>query len=120
MILEDKVVIDVIVGRFNFFKLFENLDLEEKWEFCFGGFWIKCFFKWGVLDLKLVVMVVDVFFGDDVIEVRVGWMLIGLMVLFFDGGRKFYVVYIIVWRGVLVEIIKFVLWVRDNGWYKIM
>ncbi|KAK4658096.1 Phosphatase dcr2 [Podospora pseudocomata] len=117
---EDKVVIDVTVGRLNPSKSSENSDSEEKWESRPGGLWIKRSSKRGVSDSKSAVTAVDVLFGDDAIEARAGWMLTGSTALLLDGGRKFHAAHITVRRGAPVEITKPVPRVKDNGRYKIM
>lgn len=112
--VEDSVVMDVFVGCFEFVQG----EFVDKWEFCGNGLWVRCLVKKKLSDLDDVIMDVDVLYGDDVIEVRDGWVIIGILLLL--SGGFIYSVYFIVWRGVLVEVKKLVLCILDNGRFKIM
>lgn len=122
---EDKVVVDVMVGRINpnSKKGSEGSapeDDREKWESRPNGLWIKRSSKKGVSDSKRAVTAVDVLFGDDAVEARPGWAIQGGTPLLLDGGRSIPAAHITIRRGAPQEVVKPSLQVNDNGRFKIM
>ena len=130
---EDRVVVDVSVGRLNpevaAAKSAKNGRRgesakdhhkgEEKWESRPGGLWIKRSNKRGVSDSKSAVTGVDVLFGDDAVEARPGWAITGTSLLL-DAGSKVPAAHITVRRGAEEEPFKPVPRIADNGKFKIM
>jgi hypothetical protein len=124
---EDKVVIDVSVGRLNpdvaagksSHNRRDKEKGEEKWEARPGGLWIKRSNKRGVSDSKSAVTAVDVLFGDDAVEARPGWQITGTALLL-DSGSKVPGAHVTVRRGAEQEPYKPVPRIMDNGRFKIM
>ncbi|KAK4163518.1 Metallo-dependent phosphatase-like protein [Cladorrhinum sp. PSN259] len=120
---EDKVVVDVWVGRLDPSKSKDIKDDGEdgKWEQRSGGLWVKRSSKKGVSDSKAAVTAVDVLFGDDAVEARPGWVMRGGTKLLLDGGRSSIPgAHITIRRGAPQEVVKPQLRVNDNGRFKIM
>ncbi|KAL2133603.1 hypothetical protein VTI74DRAFT_2041 [Chaetomium olivicolor] len=127
---EDKVVIDVSVGRLNP-QLAEakggknarrpggEKKEQEAWEARPGGLWIKRSNKRGVSDSNRAVTAVDVLFGDDAVEARPGWAVTG-MPLLLDGGTKIPCAQLTIRRGAEQEIPKPVPRIGENGRFKIV
>ncbi|RDI80389.1 hypothetical protein Vi05172_g9575 [Venturia inaequalis] len=68
---EEKVVMDIRIGRLDPGRL-DDAD-AERWEKRQAGIWIKRSNKRQDSDSKTVVTAVDVLFGADAVEARVGW-----------------------------------------------
>jgi hypothetical protein len=124
---EDKVVVDVSVGRLNPDVASEKSSHnrrdkekgEEKWEPRPGGLWIKRSNKRGVSDSKSAVTAVDVLFGDDAVEARPGWEITGTALLL-DTGSGVPGAHVTVRRGAEQDPYKPVPRIMDNGRFKIM
>ncbi|KAH6841016.1 Metallo-dependent phosphatase-like protein [Chaetomium sp. MPI-CAGE-AT-0009] len=133
---DDKVVIDVSVGRLNPDVMAakssghnlargasENDDYgegKEWWESRPGGLWIKRSNKRGVSDSKSAVTGVDVLFGDDAVEARPGWEITAGTAMLLDGGSGTLPVHVTIQRGAEQEPYKPVPRIMDNGRFKIM
>ncbi|KAH6641404.1 Metallo-dependent phosphatase-like protein [Chaetomium tenue] len=133
---EDKVVIDVSVGRLNPDVMAakssgnkvargapENGDHasgEEKWELRDGGLWIKRSNKRGVSDSKSAVTGVDVLFGDDAVEARPGWEITTGTAMLLDGGSGSLPAHVTIRRGAEHEPYQPAPKIMDNGRFKIM
>lgn len=123
MTAEDRVVIDLSVGRLNPGAGEEDgrgADKgEAKWEARPGGLWIKRSNKKGASDSKSAVTALDVLFGDDAVEARPGWAIVGTPLLL-DAGSGVPVAHVTIRRGAAQEPYKPVPRVGDNGRFKIM
>ena len=115
---DDRVVMDVSVGRLD-----PNTGIkgqaDERWEKRSSGLWILRSAKRHASDSKQAVTAVDVLFGDDAVEAREGWHIIGTSVLL-DANSDMASAHITVRRGSHAEPIKTQPRVRDNGKFKIM
>ncbi|KAK4240143.1 Metallo-dependent phosphatase-like protein [Achaetomium macrosporum] len=129
---EDKVVIDVSVGRLNpglaggskqhghDRKSGETKESgEEKWEARPGGLWIKRSNKRGVSDSKSAVTGVDVLFGDDAVEARPGWAITGTPLLV-DAGSGVPAAHVTIRRGPEEKPYQPAPKIGENGRFKIM
>jgi hypothetical protein len=133
---EDKVVVDVSVGRLNpdvvaaksssNYKRGEHRGAdhhrqkgEEKWEARPGGLWIKRSSKRGVSDSKSAVTGVDVLFGDDAVEARPGWEITGTAMLL-DAGSGVPGAHLTIRRGAEHEVHQPAPRIMENGRFKIM
>lgn len=128
MTADDKVVIDLSVGRLNpaaaaAAAANENgkaADKEdEAWETRPAGLWIKRSNKKGVSDSKEAVTDVDVLFGDDAAEARPGWAIMGTPLLL-DAGSSVPAALVSIRRGAEQAPFKPVPKVGDNGRFKVM
>jgi hypothetical protein len=125
---EDKVVIDVSVGRLNPETATGKNDAGgngdgdkggERWEPRPGGLWIKRSNRRGVSDSKSTVTAVDVLFGDDAVEARPGWAITGTA-LRLGSGSSIPAAHVTIRRGAEQEPHKPVPRIMDNGKFKIM
>ncbi|KAK4114875.1 Metallo-dependent phosphatase [Canariomyces notabilis] len=116
---DDKVVIDLAVGRLNPGANEKGGKGQEKWEARPAGLWIKRSNKRGASDSKNAVTAVDVLFGDDAVEARPGWAITGTPLLL-DTGSNVPAAHITIRRGVAQEPVKPVLRIGENGRFKIM
>lgn len=142
---QDKVVIDVTVGRLNPEQAAAKSKAGgrsrreggsskkekgraagadkkgdgERWEARPAGLWIKRSNKRGVSDSKSTVTAVDVLFGDDAVEARRGWAIMGTPLLL-DGGSSIPVAHVTIRRGAVQQVPKPVPRIADNGRFKIV
>ncbi|KAL2025180.1 hypothetical protein VTK56DRAFT_182 [Thermocarpiscus australiensis] len=123
---DDKVVIDVSVGRLNPAaaasggrKSGGDKADDEKWEARPAGIWIKRSSRRGVSDSNKAVTAVDVLFGDDAVEARPGWAITGTPLLL-DAGSGTPVAHITIRRVAEQEPYKPVPRIGENGRFKIM
>ncbi|KAJ2904032.1 hypothetical protein MKZ38_008964 [Zalerion maritima] len=77
----DKVVVDVKVGRLDPSANGDGADPHEEWEQRPSGLWVKLSSKKHASDSEKAVTMVDVLFGEDAVEVREGWSLVGTALL---------------------------------------
>lgn len=117
LIAEDRVVVDVTVGRLD--PTSEKGQADKKWESRTAGIWVLRSSKPHAGDSKTAVTSVDVLFGDDAVEARDGWQLQGTPLLL-DASSDVPAAHITVRRGSQVEIAKPQPRVNDNGRFKIM
>jgi len=115
---EDKVVMDVKVGRLDPSTL-ETADKAEKWEKRDGGIWLKRSSKRHDTDSKNAVTAVDVLFGADAVEPRPGWE-IKDQPLLIDNDKDAIEARLTIRRGAPAKIDKAVPRVRKDGKFKIM
>lgn len=118
---EDKVVIDVSVGKLipSVTENKEKTDETEQWEQRDGGIWIKRSGKKGASDSDSAVTSVDVLFGADAVDPRSGWKVIGTPLLLGSSGEK-HEPRLSIRRGNPEEASKPVLKIRDNGTFRIL
>ncbi|KAH9909959.1 calcineurin-like phosphoesterase [Xylariomycetidae sp. FL2044] len=114
---DDSVVVDVRVGRLD--PSSGAKDEAERWESRSGGLWILRSAKAHASDSKKAVTSVDVLFGDDAVEARDGWQLIGTPLLL-DVNPEIPVAHITIRRGSQPDPIKPQPRIKDNGKFKIM
>ncbi|KAB5575644.1 Metallo-dependent phosphatase-like protein [Coniochaeta sp. 2T2.1] len=132
---EDKVVMDVSVGRINPSKAAAAAaatngkkgarsnakDAEgEQWESRPLGLWLRRSSKRHASDDKTAVTGVDVLFGDDAVEAREGWEVKGTPLLLAGAGSTTQPAHITVQRGNPKPPTKPVPRIGDNGRFKIM
>lgn len=117
---EDKVVIDVTVGRLDPGTAVQG-QADERWEARDAGLWIKRSAKKQAIDSKQTITAVDVLFGDDAVEARDGWDLPEKSTpLLLDAGVHVPSAHITVRRGSQQEPKKPQPRVKENGKFKIM
>lgn len=116
--LEDKVVLDVNVGRLDPSASVKG-QADERWESRPGGLWIKRSAKRHASDSKKAVTAVDVLFGDDAVEVRENWQLTHVPMLL-DASSSIPSAHLTVRRGSHHETAKPQPRINDNGKFKIM
>ncbi len=116
---EDKVVVDVRVGRLDP-AMGEKTQAAEKWESRPAGVWIKRSLKRHASDSKNAVTAVDVLFGLDAIEPRSGWELVKNGALHLDMGKEGKDPHITIRRGAPVKPEKPRPKIRKDGKFKIV
>lgn len=116
----DKVVIDVTVGRLDPGTGMKG-EADERWESRDAGLWIKRSAKKKAIDSKQTITAVDVLFGDDAVEARDGWEIPEKSTpLLLDAGLQVPSAHMTVRRGSQQEPHKPEPRVKDNGKFKIM
>ncbi|KAI9798105.1 MAG: hypothetical protein M1833_005002 [Piccolia ochrophora] len=85
---EDSVVIDVKVSRADPAAL-ERGQLEEKWESRPSGIWIKRSAQRHASDSQKAITAVDVLFGADAVEPRLGWEIKDPAILLGSSGETY-------------------------------
>jgi hypothetical protein len=83
---EDRVVIDVSVGRLDPSAGVKG-EADEIWEIRPAGLWLKRSSKHRTSDSKEAVTAVDVLFGADAVDPRDGWQVIGTSLLLASSGE---------------------------------
>jgi hypothetical protein len=117
---DDKVVMDLSVGRLDPSAASGGqLEANEKWESRPCGLWIKRSTSRFASDSNKAVTAVDVLFGDDAVEAREGWGIVGTRLLL-DSASGIPGTYITVRRGRPKKIAKPVPRIKDNGKFKII
>lgn len=117
---DDKVVIDVTVGRLDPSENGKRGQSGEAWESRPGGLWLKRSGKLHAGDSDRAVTTVDLLFGDDAVEVRPGWEIVGTP-LILDASSSIPSAHLTVRRGSHpAEIPKPKLRVQENGNFKVM
>ena len=115
---EDKVVMDVKVGRLDP-STRETADKAEKWEKRDGGIWLLRSSKRHDSDSKNAVTAVDVLFGADAVDPRPGWEIKDTPLLL--GNDKDTIdAQLTIRRGLPHNVEKSVPRVRKDGKFKIM
>lgn len=113
---EDRVVVDVAVGRLQPQPKGES---DDPWEPRAAGIWIKRSAKRKASDSKQAVTDLDVLFGDDAVEAREGYAVTGTPLLLNTGGHLL-CVQLTVRRGPAREVKKPQPRINKDGRYKIM
>lgn len=117
---EDKVVIDVRVGRLDPGTNRKG-EADERWEKREAGLWIKRSAKKNAIDSKRTITAVDVLFGDDAVEARDGWEMPEKGTpLLLDSGAQLPSVHLTVRRGSQQDPPKPEPRIKDNGKFKIL
>ncbi|KAL6705900.1 hypothetical protein ACN47E_006360 [Coniothyrium glycines] len=86
LVPEDKVVVDVRVGKLDP-ATGEKAQAAEKWESRPAGVWVKRSLKRHASDSKYAVTAVDILFGADAAEPRLGWELVRTGALYLETAR---------------------------------
>ncbi|KFG81937.1 putative phosphoesterase, partial [Metarhizium anisopliae] len=119
---DDKVVMDISVGRLNPAQAQDaksQKGKQEDWESRPGGLWIKRSGSKKSSDSDDVITDVDVLFGDDAVEARDGWAITGTQLLL-DTGGPLLSIHLTVRRGAPKERKKPEPRIGHNGKFKIM
>ncbi|KAI0007729.1 calcineurin-like phosphoesterase [Xylariaceae sp. FL0662B] len=114
----DKVVMDVSISRSDPATGIKG-QADQRWESRPAGLWILRSAKPHASDSKQAVTGVDVLFGEDAVEARDGWQLLGTPLLL-GSNPEIPVAHVTVRRGSQVDPIKPQPRVKDNGKFKIM
>lgn len=84
---EDRVIVDVRTGKFDP-STAEKSPSSEKWDSRPAGIWIKRSARRHASDSKKTITAVDVLFGADAVESRIGWTLVPSGALRLDSGGE--------------------------------
>ena len=114
---KDSVVVDISVGRLQ--PTLTSRNKNMMWESRAKGLWILRSARRKATDSKTTVTAIDVLFGDDAVEARDGWQIVGTPMLI-GNGPKVPSAHITVRRGSQREPKKPVLRMDANGRFKIM
>ena len=115
---EDKVVMDVNVGRLDPATATKGKG-DERWESRPAGLWLKRSAKRHASDSNEAVTSVDVLFGADAVDPRDGWEMTGTPLLL-DSSGEVQEARLSIRRGKLIMPIKPKPRIRDNGKFKIL
>ncbi|ESZ95955.1 phosphatase dcr2 [Sclerotinia borealis F-4128] len=115
---EDKVVMDVSVGRLDPATATKG-ESDERWESRPAGLWLKRSAKRHASDSNKAVNSVDVLFGADAVDPRDGWEMTGTPLLL-DSSGEVQEARLSIRRGKLMTPIKPTPRIRDNGKFKIL
>jgi hypothetical protein len=115
---EDRVIVDVRIGRLDP-AMGEVGQDQERWESRPNGIWLKRTSKRHDSDLKNAVTAVDVLFGADAVEPRLGWE-IRENALMLDKPTEEPEARLSIRRGKPHSVEKPVLRVKKNGRFKIV
>ena len=113
---DDKVVLEIKVGRSN---PAQGTKASKEWESRTGGIWLRRSSKRHESDSNAAVTAVDILFGPDAAEPRMGWKIQDLPLLL-DHPSKGLEAYISVRHGVPADPKKPVLRIRKDGKFKIL
>lgn len=113
---EDSVVVDILVGKHS---PITQADGKTVWEQRPGGLWIRRSSNRKASDSDEAVTDVDVLFGDDAVEAREGWAIVGTPLLL-TAGSDTHSAHVTIRRGHAVEHKKPKPRIKDNGRFKIM
>ncbi|TPX08748.1 uncharacterized protein E0L32_009810 [Thyridium curvatum] len=114
---DDKVVMDITVGRLDPGSSVKGQE-DERWEARPSGLWIKRSAKRHASDSKSAVTGVDVLFGDDAVEARDGWNIVGVPLLLDSGSIP--AAHITIRRGTQQPAQRPQPRIHDTGKFKIM
>ncbi|KAK6208683.1 calcineurin-like phosphoesterase [Colletotrichum tabaci] len=118
LVAEDKVVMDVSVGRLDPATAKKGEE-DERWESRPYGLWVKRSSNQKDSDSKKAVTGIDVLFGDDAVEARDGWEITGTPLLL-PLNEEVPVTHITVRRGSQKEPHKPQPRIPENGRFKIV
>ncbi|KAG7114617.1 Phosphatase DCR2 like protein [Verticillium longisporum] len=117
---DDRIVLDVSVGRLNPTSTGTKGDDPELWESRPGGLWVKRTPNHKLGDSKDTITAVDILFGDDAVEARDGWSIAGKTPFLLGISSDTPVSHLTVRRGPAKDPIKPKPRIPDNGKFKIM
>lgn len=116
---EDKVILDIRIGKLDPSNG-EKAQASERWESRPAGVWIKRSLKRHASDSKQAVTAVDVLFGADAAEPRLGWELVKNGPLHLDAGKDSKDPRLSIRRGSPSKHEKPIPKIRKDGKFKIM
>jgi hypothetical protein len=116
---EDRVIVDLTVGRLEPLLNEKQKEDKEKWEKRTAGLWLKPSAKRHASDNQKAVTAVDVLFGADAVDPRLGWEVVGTPLLL-DSSGEGREARISIRRGKPAAHSKVIPRINDNGKFKIM
>lgn len=116
---KDKIILDIRVSAVDPVTAEKNQG-TERWESRPGGIWLKRSSKHRESDNHQALTAIDLLFGSDAVEARLGWEMIPQNLLLDDMGTENQGAYMTVRRGAPVEPEKPALHVDANGKFKIL
>jgi hypothetical protein len=118
---DDVVVMDVTSGRLDPAASEEQGGKRgQKWESRPGGIWLRRVVSKDIDSLSEAITAVDVLFGDDAVEARDGWNIVGTQLLLASATAKIPGTHLTVRRGYPAKVEKPVPRINDNGKFKII
>ncbi|KAH7395859.1 Metallo-dependent phosphatase-like protein [Cadophora sp. MPI-SDFR-AT-0126] len=118
LLAEDKVIVDVKVGRLDP-STTDKGEGDERWESRPAGLWLKRSAKRHASDSHQAITSVDVLFGADAVDPRDGWQMVGTPMLLDTSGEG-HEARLSVRRGKEVPHSRPVPRINENGKFKIM
>jgi hypothetical protein len=115
---EDKVILDVTVGRLDPSTGVKG-EGNEKWESREAGLWLKRSAKRHASDSEQAVTSVDILFGADAVDPRDGWQMVGTPLLLENSAENIEA-RLSIRRGKEVVHTRPVPKINENGKFKIM
>lgn len=117
--VRDRVILDVRVGSLD--PVLSDKDQgAERWESRPGGIWLKRTAKHRESDSLKAVTAVDILFGSDAVEARLGWEISQQPLLLPTTGGDNHVSYLSIRRGSPVPKDNTALHVNKDGKFKIV
>ena len=116
---KDKVILDVRVGSLDPVVSEKNQG-AERWESRPGGIWLKRTSKHRESDNVKAITAVDVLFGTDAVEARLGWELGHQQLILPNVGGENQEAYLSIRRGPPAPVEKPTLHVNKDGKFKIV
>lgn len=118
LLADEKVIVDITIGRLDPSTGVKG-EADEKWESRPAGLWLKRSAKRHASDSAKAITAVDVLFGADAVDPRIGWEVVGTALLF-DTAAEGQEARLSVRRGKEVPHVKPIPRVNENGKFKIM
>jgi hypothetical protein len=115
---EDKVIVDVSVGRLDPSTGVKG-EADERWEKREVGLWLKRSSKHRTSDSNTAVTGVDILFGADAVDPRIGWEIIDTSLLLASAGEV-HEARLSIRRGKHADPPKPVPRINEHGKFKIM
>lgn len=116
---EDKVIIDITTGRLDPSFAIKDGDEGTEWERRPMGVWLKRSSQRHVSDSSQAITAVDVLFGADAVDPRIGWRLVGTTMLLNTRG-ELQEAKLTIRRGYLIDMPKPIPKINEHGRFKIM
>lgn len=116
---DDKIVLDVSVGRLDPTTSGHKGEQDEVWERRPAGLWVKRTSNQKLGDSSDVVTGADILFGDDAVDARSGWSVVGTQLLL-SAKESTQAAFLTVRRGSEQDPKKPQPRIPDNGKFKIM
>ncbi|KAI0999624.1 hypothetical protein K3495_g8572 [Podosphaera aphanis] len=115
---DDQVIFDVTVGRLDP-TLEVKKEGDPRWESRSSGLWIKRLTKQHATDLHKAITSVDVLFGADAVDPRLGWQLVGTALLLNTRGEE-QEARLSIRRGKAIDLPRPIPKINEHGRFKIM
>ncbi|KAK4696701.1 hypothetical protein P7C71_g1260, partial [Lecanoromycetidae sp. Uapishka_2] len=116
---KDRVILDIRVGKLDPVTS-EKHQGAERWESRPGGIWLKRTAKHRESDNHQALTAVDVLFGTDAKEARLGWELTSQALILPNAGGDNQDAFLSIRRGPPITIEKPILHVNKDGKFKIL